>query len=146
MSKTINQVKEWFAILGINVELKFTGKSISINGTNFRLPTNKTSFENTMDFETKITSHVRSLLPEKLENELTEKYNELNNSLKELNIHIDFRQFNYGVTVYRDVKRSIEDAKRLLEFVSNYPDFYSIIEKYSAYANLLNRDWDSIIE
>lgn len=144
MDRTINQVKEWFSILGINPEIKFTGKSISIDGKNFRLPTEKTSFENKMDFESKITSHVRSLFPENLEKELTEKYHELNNSLKSLNVRIDFTHLNYGCTALRDVKRGIEDAKKLLEFSLTYPDFYSILEKYTAYSGLIDRGWEYI--
>jgi len=32
MSKTIGEVKECFATLEINVEIKFNGKTLSING------------------------------------------------------------------------------------------------------------------
>jgi len=145
MSKTIGEVKECFATLEINVEIKFNGKTLSINGENFRIP--KTSnIDTRMNFDAKVDSYIRKLFPENMENELTDKYTQLSDQLKLQHINIDFSRINYSAYCSRDIKRSIEDAKKLLEFVSVYPDFYSIIEKYSAYRRLIDRGWDDITE
>ena len=145
MRKTINDVKENFATLEISVELKFNGKTLSINGINFRIPKTE-NFDTRFNFDSKVDSYVRSLFPENMETELTEKYTNLSNELKLQQISIDFSRINYSSYCSRDIKRSIEDAKKLLEFVSTYPEFYSIIEKYSAYRNLIDRGWDDISE
>ena len=145
MSKTISQVKEWFATLEINAEVKFNGKTLSINGTNFRIPRTE-NFDTRINFDAKVDSYVRSLFPENMGIELTEKYTNLSNELKFQQISIDFSRINYSAYCSKDINRSIEDAKKLLEFVSTYPEFYPIIEKYSAYRNLVDRGWDNIIE
>ena len=145
MSKTANQVKEWFATLEITAEIKFNGKTLSINGTNFRIPRTD-NFDTRMNFDHKVVSYVRNLFPKNMENELTEKYTQLSNELKLQDIHINFSRINYSCSSSREIKRGIEDAKKLLEFVSTYPDFYSIVEKYSAYRNLVDMGWDNIIE
>ena len=145
MSKTIAEVKECFATLEISTEIKFNGKTLSINGTNFRIPRTD-NFDTRMNFEAKVDSYVRSLFPKNMENKLTEEYTKLSNELKLQSINIDFSRINYSVSSSRDIKRSIADAHKLLEFVSNYPDFYSIVEKYSAYRNLVDRGWDNITE
>jgi len=145
MSKTINEVKECFSTLEISADIKFNGKTLSINGNNFRIPKTD-NFDTRMNFDAKVDSYVRSLFPENMENELTEGYTNLSNELKSQNINIDFSRINYSVFSARDIKRSIEDAKKLLEFVSTYPDFYTIVEKYSAYRNLVDRGWDDITE
>jgi len=145
MNKTLNQVKEWFATLEIDAEIKFNGKTLSINGTNFRIPRTD-NFDTRMNFDQKVDSYVRSLFPENIETELTKKYTQLSNELKLQQISIDFSRINYSAYCSSNIKRSIEDAKKLLEFVSTYPEFYPIIEKYSAYRNLVDRGWDDIIE
>ena len=89
MSKTVNQVKECFATLEINAEIKFNGKTLSINGTNFRIPRTD-NFDTRMNFDAKVDSYVRSLFPENMEIELTEKYTKLSNELKSQSINIDF--------------------------------------------------------
>jgi len=99
-----------------------------------------------MNFDAKVDSYVRKLFPENMENELTEKYTQLSDQLKLQHINIDFSRINYSAHCAKDIKRSIADAKKLLEFVSTYPDFYSIIEKYSAYRRLIDRGWDDITE
>jgi len=145
MSKTVNQVKEWFTTLEITAEIKFNGKTLSINGTNFRIPRTD-NFDTRMNFDQKVDSYVRSLFSENMETELTEKYTQLSNELKLQQISIDFSRINYSAYCSSDIKRSIEDAKKLLEFISIYPEFYPIIEKYSAYRNLVDRGWDDITE
>ena len=145
MNKTLNQVKEWFATLEIDAEIKFNGKTLSINGTNFRIPKTE-NLDTRMNFDAKVDSYVRSLFPENMEIELTEKYTNLSNELKLQQISIYFSRINYSAYCSSNIKRSIEDAKKLLEFVSAYPDFYTIIEKYSAYRNLVDRGWDYITE
>ena len=145
MSKIIGEVKECFATLEINVEIKFNGKTLSINGESFRIP--KTSnIDTRMNFDAKVDSYIRKLFPENMENELTDKYTQLSDQLKLQHINIDFSRINYSAYCAKDIKRSIADAKKLLEFVSTYPDFYSIIEKYSAYRRLIDRGWDDITE
>ena len=145
MSKTVSQVKEWFTTLEITAEIKFNGKTLSINGTNFRIPRTD-NFDTRMNFDQKVDSYVRSIFPENMEIELTDKYTQLSNELKLQDIHIDFSRINYSYSSSREIKRGIEDAKKLLEFVSTYPDFYSIVEKYSAYRNLVDRGWEYITE
>jgi len=145
MSKTISEVKEWFEILEVSAEIKFNGKTLSINGTNFRIPRTE-NFDTRMNFDSKVISYVRSLFAESIENGLTDNYTKLYNELKLQNINIDFTHLNYGAYASKSIKRNIEDAKKLLEFVSTYPDFYPIIEKYSAYRNLVDTGWDDIIE
>ena len=145
MSKIIGEVKECFATLEINVEIKFNGKTLSINGESFRIPRTE-NLDTRMNFDAKVDSFIRSLFPENMEIELTEKYTQLSNELKLQQISIDFSRINYSAYCSRDIKRSIEDAKKLLEFVSTYPEFYSIIEKYSAYRNLIDRGWDDTTE
>ena len=145
MSKTISQVKEWFATLEINAEIKFNGKTLSINGTNSRIPRTE-NLDTRINFDAKVDSFVRSLFPKNMEIELTEKYTKLSKELKLQQISIDFSRINYSAYRSKEIKRSIEDAKRLLEFVYTYPEFYPIIEKYSAYRNLIDRGWDDIIE
>jgi len=145
MRKTVNQVIEWFTTLEVNAEIKFNGKTLSINGTNFRIPKTE-NLDTRMNFDAKVDSYVRSLFPENIETELTKKYTQLSNELKLQQISIDFSRINYSAYCSSDIKRSIEDAKKLLEFVSTYPEFYPIIEKYSAYRNLVDRGWDDIIE
>jgi len=140
MSKTISEVKEWFSNLEVSAEIKFNGKTLSINGTNFRIPKTE-NLDTRMKFDAKVDSYVRSLFPENMEIKLTEKYTNLSNELKLQQISIDFSRINYSAYCSKDIKRSIEDAKKLLEFVSTYPEFYSIIEKYSAYRNLIDRGW-----
>lgn len=147
MSKTINQVKEYLTTLGISAEIKFNGKTLSINGNNFRIPKKKEGvYGKGIDFDSKVINYVRTLFPENIENELTEQFRQLSEDLKSQNIQIDFRYLNFGCSVARDIKRSIEDAKKLLEFASTYPDFYPIIEKYSAYRNLVDHGWEYITE
>ena len=114
MSKTVNQVKECFATLEINAEIKFNGKTLSINGTNFRIPRTD-NFDTRMNFDAKVDSYVRSLFPENMEIELTEKYTKLSNELKSQSINIDFTHLNYGAYASKSIKRSIDDAKKLLE-------------------------------
>jgi len=145
MSKTVSQVKEWFTTLEVNAEIKFNGKTLSINGTNFRIPRTE-NLDTRINFDAKVDSFIRSLFPESMEIELTEKYAQLSNELKLQQISIDFSRINYSSYCSRNIKRSIEDAKKLLEFVSTYPEFYSIIEKYSAYRSLIEMGWDDIIE
>jgi len=145
MSKTITEVKEWFATLEISTEIKFNGKTLSINGNNFRIPKTN-NFDTRMDFDGRVDSYIRSLFPENMEKEVTDKYTELFTELKQQNIHIDFSRVNYNPSSSREIKRGIEDAKKLLEFVSIHPNFYLIVEKYSAYRNLVNRGWDNITE
>jgi len=145
MSKTVSQVKEWFTTLEVNAEVKFNGKTLSINGTNFRIPRTE-NLDTRINFDAKVDSFVRSLFPKNMEIELTEKYTKLSKELKLQQISIDFSRINYSAYRSKEIKRSIEDAKRLLEFVYTYPEFYPIIEKYSAYRNLIDRGWDDIIE
>jgi hypothetical protein len=145
MSKTITQVKEWFTVLGIDINIKFNGKTLSINGNNFRIPKTD-NIDTRIKFDEKIISYVRSLFPENLEDQLTKNYTQLSNDLKSQNIHIDFSRLNYGGTASRDIRNSVEDAKKLLQFVSENPDFYIIVDKYSAYRNLVDMGWEYITE
>lgn len=148
INRSINEVKTCFATLGVqNVSIKFNGKSLNINGKNFRIPikSKSTDYIKGIDFDDKVIEYVQSLLPENIY-EISEKYTKLLNDLKAQNIRIDFTYLNYGCTVSRDIRNSIENARKLLEFTENYPEFYSIIDKYSAYRNLVERGWEYITE
>jgi len=147
MNRTVNQVKEWFATLEINAEIKFNGKTLSINGTNFRIPKRTEGvYGKGVDFDSKVIKHIRTLFPENMETELKEKYHQLVQKLSYQDIHIDFSHLNYGCFVARDIRSSIDNAKKLLEFVSNYPEFYTIIDQYSACRSLVEHGWDWITE
>ena len=144
MAKTLTNIKNWFNILDIkNVTIKFTGKTITINDRNFRIPAPSKDYDSSrhIKFEQKIIEYVQSLLSEEMIEEITKKYEVLLNDLKSQNIRVDFTYVNYGVTAARDIKKDIENAKRLIKYTESQPNFYKIIEKYEAYRNLMEHDW-----
>lgn len=145
--KTITQVKNWFNVLGINVEIKFNGKSIKINGQNFRLPTESKDHDyvKSIKFDEKIITYVKSLFPEDIE-EMEKQYVKVIEDLRTQNFKIDFTYVNYGTYAPQEIRNNIENAKRLIEYAESQPDFYNILEKYEAYRNLVEYNWDHITE
>ena len=146
-NKTLTNIKNWFNILDIeNVTIKFTGKTITINDQNFRIPAPAKGYDYSrhIKFEEKVTSYVQTLFPKGMIKKVEEKYDTLLNDLKSQNIFVNFTYVNYGVSAPREIKNGIENAKRLIKYVESHPEFDEIIEKYEAYRNLMEHDWDDI--
>ena len=145
--KTLTNIKNWFNVLDIkDVTIKFTGKTITINDQSFRIPSpvKGYDFSRHIKFEEKVIDYVQTLFPKGMIKEIEEKYDILLNDLKSQNIFVNFTYVNYGVSAPREIKNGIENAKRLIKYVESHPEFDDIIEKYEAYRNLLEHDWDDM--
>ena len=140
--------------IGVNINIKYTDKSMTINGKTFRFPQMNDHWQNSdisksIAFDDKVADYLHELCKDKWE-DVHAKYEGILNQIKSLGeLRISHSHFDYGPTAPASIRKVLPDVQEWVNKwreIATGEDFNKTLREYEVLRHLFDRQYLRLVK